>query len=327
MSDTTPPGRARRPPPRATTQPAATGSPIRRRRRARLPADERGARPRDVAGHDVDDEPPDGAADDDRGGLRHRSRSPPGWEGRISKRGQPSVAAARVAGAPAAEGVGPEGTPAERPQPIAHLANFPLPEDRGDFGSGAVDVMGSGDVLVVLFEYGPESVGQPLFSREGMPARPDAQDVQPVGAAAHDAGPGRMPGLLHGERPGVLRLRRDRPPRRGDPPRPPGQHRPSSHEDPSPMTDATVDLSREGVHRDPTAHDPISSGSFTQRLAHTVSRRHQPPVEPPVVPDQDRDRRLGARRSHPSTSSSSPAPPTPTPAGPAATAGPRSAAP
>jgi hypothetical protein len=94
---------------------------------------------------------------------------PPGWEGRITRRAQPSVAAARVAGAPAAEGVGPEGTPAERPQPIAHLANFPLPEDRGDFGSGAVDVMGSGDVLVVLFEYGPESVGQALFSREGMP--------------------------------------------------------------------------------------------------------------------------------------------------------------
>jgi uncharacterized protein with LGFP repeats len=38
------------------------------------------------------------------------------------------------------------------------------------------------------------------------------------------------------------------------------------------MTDATVDLSQEGVHRDPTAHDPMSSGSFTQRLAHTVSR-------------------------------------------------------
>jgi hypothetical protein len=95
---------------------------------------------------------------------------PPGWEGRISKRSQPAVAAARVAAVPGAEGVGPEGTPSERPQPIAHLANFPLPEDRGDFGSGAVDVMGQGDVLVVLFEYGPESVGQPLFSREGMPA-------------------------------------------------------------------------------------------------------------------------------------------------------------
>jgi len=95
---------------------------------------------------------------------------PAGWEGRISRRSQPAVAAARVAGAPGAEGVGPEGTPSERPQPIAHLASFPLPENRGDFGSGAVDVMGPADVLVVLFEYGPESVGQPLFSREGMPA-------------------------------------------------------------------------------------------------------------------------------------------------------------
>ena len=105
---------------------------------------------------------------------------PRGWECRISRRNRPTddapaaaegrsfgpAAAARAAGA---DSVTPDGDPSERPQPIAHLANFPLPEARGDFGSGAVDTMGSGDVLVVLFEYGPESVGQPLFRREGMP--------------------------------------------------------------------------------------------------------------------------------------------------------------
>ena len=52
-----------------------------------------------------------------------------------------------------------------------HLANFPLPEQRGDFGSGAVDLMGTGHLLIVLFEYGPESVGQALFRRQGMPDR------------------------------------------------------------------------------------------------------------------------------------------------------------
>ena len=95
---------------------------------------------------------------------------PAGWEGRISKRSQPAATVARAAGVSPVDAVGPDGNPSERPQPIAHLANFPLPEDRGDFGSGAVDVMGTGDVLVVLFEYGPESVGQPLFSRQGMPS-------------------------------------------------------------------------------------------------------------------------------------------------------------
>lgn len=85
----------------------------------------------------------------------------PGWEGRISVRPAPlPVDASRRRGAPG-----------EQTHPVVHLANFPLPEQRGDFGSGAVDVMGSGHVLVVLFEYGPESVGQPLFARLGLPNR------------------------------------------------------------------------------------------------------------------------------------------------------------
>lgn len=98
------------------------------------------------------------------------ARLPSGWEGRITKRARPTAISPRAAQPTTDEGAGPDGNPSERPQPIAHLANFPLPEDRGDFGSGAVDQMGPGDVLVVLFEYGPESVGQPLFSRHGMPS-------------------------------------------------------------------------------------------------------------------------------------------------------------
>jgi len=85
---------------------------------------------------------------------------PPGWEGRITLRKAPD-------GSDRAKG-----TRGEQPNPVTHLANFALPEDRGDFGSGAVDVMGSGHVLVVLFEYGPESVGQALFRRrQGLPTR------------------------------------------------------------------------------------------------------------------------------------------------------------
>jgi hypothetical protein len=50
-----------------------------------------------------------------------------------------------------------------------HAGNFPLPAERGDFGSGAVEIMRSGDVLVVLFEYGRESVGTRLFAAQGPP--------------------------------------------------------------------------------------------------------------------------------------------------------------
>jgi hypothetical protein len=52
---------------------------------------------------------------------------------------------------------------------VAHFATFPLPDDVGDFGSGAVTAMGPNDIFAVLFEYGPESVGTALFARQGMP--------------------------------------------------------------------------------------------------------------------------------------------------------------
>lgn len=90
---------------------------------------------------------------------------PPGWEGRITRRTQPAPASrASTALTPSARGA-----PGEQTSPVVHLANFALPEGRGDFGSGAVDVMGGTDVFVCLFEYGPESLGQPLFARRGMP--------------------------------------------------------------------------------------------------------------------------------------------------------------
>ena len=50
-----------------------------------------------------------------------------------------------------------------------HVASFPLPPERGSFGSGAVELMNSGDVFVTLFEYGPESAGTPLFEADGIP--------------------------------------------------------------------------------------------------------------------------------------------------------------
>lgn len=52
---------------------------------------------------------------------------------------------------------------------VVHIANWPLPSERGDFGGGAVELMRRADLLIVLFEYGPEHVGSALFAAEGVP--------------------------------------------------------------------------------------------------------------------------------------------------------------
>jgi hypothetical protein len=74
---------------------------------------------------------------------------PPGWEGRILRRAR--------------------GNPNERTRAIVHCSTFPLPEQRDDFGGGVTQLMRSSDVFVVLFEYGPESLGTPLFRTQGVP--------------------------------------------------------------------------------------------------------------------------------------------------------------
>jgi hypothetical protein len=54
---------------------------------------------------------------------------------------------------------------------VLHLGSFPLPAQRGSFGSGAVELMRPTDIFVSLFEYGPESAGTPLFAAEGIPGQ------------------------------------------------------------------------------------------------------------------------------------------------------------
>lgn len=90
---------------------------------------------------------------------------PTGWEGEIFNR------------APAGGGrslQGPDTEPSasndeEVARNVIHVANFALPAERGDFGSGAVELMSTGAVLVILFEHGPESVDAPLFASSGVP--------------------------------------------------------------------------------------------------------------------------------------------------------------
>jgi hypothetical protein len=53
--------------------------------------------------------------------------------------------------------------------PVAHVASFPLPAVRGDYGSGAVERMLAQDIFVSLVEFDPEAAGTALFSRVGVP--------------------------------------------------------------------------------------------------------------------------------------------------------------
>ena len=85
---------------------------------------------------------------------------PRGWDGRIYRRTDADAGLV-----PASVGQ----VRAASVHPVVHAANFALPEDRGDYGSGAVERMGPNDVLVCLLEFEPSSCADALFAREGVP--------------------------------------------------------------------------------------------------------------------------------------------------------------
>ena len=94
---------------------------------------------------------------------------PAEWEGRIYRRTEPTVAFAPRARGSAADARGADGWAGEQTHPVMHLATFALPAQRGDYGSGAVEIMGAADVFVALLEFGPECLGSALFSPTGVP--------------------------------------------------------------------------------------------------------------------------------------------------------------
>ena len=86
---------------------------------------------------------------------------PRGWDGQIrAVEHAPAGAAAHAADASS----GTARTPV-----ILHAGSFALPAERGDYGSGAVEVMGGSDILICLLEHEPEAAGTALFRRRGMP--------------------------------------------------------------------------------------------------------------------------------------------------------------
>ena len=88
---------------------------------------------------------------------------PPGWQVALSRR--PELAEAR--GASPEELV--DRAPGATTHPVLHLASFRLPPDRGDYGSGAVDVMSATDVFVSLVEFHPDAAKTALFAGSGPP--------------------------------------------------------------------------------------------------------------------------------------------------------------
>lgn len=88
-----------------------------------------------------------------------------GWEAEISTSPQDGASAAGDA----------------YEHPVLHAANFALPVQRGEFGAGAVELMGPRDLFVALVEFGREAAGTPLFAHP-----------RPGGLAVGDLRPDRL---------------------------------------------------------------------------------------------------------------------------------------
>ena len=62
---------------------------------------------------------------------------------------------------------------------LVHLANFALPVERGDYGSGAVEAMDSGGILIILMEFDSTSARAAMFSGGAVPDGLVADDFSP----------------------------------------------------------------------------------------------------------------------------------------------------
>lgn len=114
---------------------------------------------------------------------------PAGWDGRISvRRDGATDTLVSATGTKVFEA---------RSHPVVHLANFGLPQDRGDFGSGAVELMGDADIFVVLFEHEPASAQTALFRSEGMPRTLDRSEFDPSNLRRGIAGQSGYQAFFH----------------------------------------------------------------------------------------------------------------------------------
>jgi hypothetical protein len=97
--------------------------------------------------------------------LYRREELPTAPDGTFSRQGLEPSALERVA-------------PGATTHPVLHTASFPMPPDRGDYGSGAVDIMDTQDIFVSLLEFHPDAAQTPLFARQGVPQRLTSDDFR-----------------------------------------------------------------------------------------------------------------------------------------------------
>ena len=91
---------------------------------------------------------------------------PAGWEAELSTQPDPST-------------LDPAAEPLPAPLVVLHAANFSLPAERGDYGSGAVEAMDRNGIFAALVEFDRASAATALFSTQGVPNRLAADDFAP----------------------------------------------------------------------------------------------------------------------------------------------------
>lgn len=86
---------------------------------------------------------------------------PRGWDAAVYRRQGDTLAP---------QSLSPAGAPTRRLfyPPILHLATFPLPAERGDFGGGALDAMRARDIFISLLEFEGGAADAPMF-QHGVP--------------------------------------------------------------------------------------------------------------------------------------------------------------
>jgi hypothetical protein len=104
---------------------------------------------------------------------------PPGWDALLYRREELPTA---PDGSFRRQGLAPEAlgslAPGASTHPVLHTASFPMPSDRGDYGSGAVDVMVAQDIFVSLLEFHPDAARTPLFAVQGSPQALSSDDFR-----------------------------------------------------------------------------------------------------------------------------------------------------
>ena len=130
---------------------------------------------------------------------------PAGWEGRVFRRPLAGEVA-RGRGRRRARAAG-----GDHQRGACTSSTIALPLGIGDFASGAVDKLGSDDVLIVLFEYDAGERRHSRCSRRaGPPAHAHGRRLQPQRLQRADPRPGRRAEVLPRPGPRVLPLRGDR---------------------------------------------------------------------------------------------------------------------